>query len=160
MNEQRKREIEEAFAQENSKDVLQKLSRLVRQKCDEQKIQISSLSLVERIPNRLLMFNFEVRNGGFCQYFDNSSGDDWPELRDILESIGAVNTTNLLEQALSIFPNGTPATNNAAIREQLNEMDDSGFDILYALDKKYYSQEENIFTLAVNYLKMRKDDFS
>lgn len=160
MTEQRNREVEEAFAQKNSRDVVRKLSRLVRLKCEKQKVQVSALSQTERIPVCLNMFDFEVRNGGFCQFFDNSSGDDWPELKTILEMIGAVETAELLDQALTVFPEKTPSIDNIVRREQLNQMDHREFDILYGLDKKYYSKEENIFALAVEYLGKHKADFS
>jgi hypothetical protein len=52
----------------------------------------------------------EVNNGGFHQFFLNSSGEYVPETLRALNAIGAVTTRDLLERAVAIgFPKGYPA---------------------------------------------------
>jgi hypothetical protein len=45
----------------------------------------------------------EVNNGGFHQYFNNSSGDNTAEAIEALETIGASAAANLLRQAAAMF---------------------------------------------------------
>ena len=49
-------------------------------------------------------------NGGFHQYFHNSSGDLAPLAVQGLKAIGAENTVQILERALAIFPPGAYST--------------------------------------------------
>jgi len=51
-------------------------------------------------------FAGEVINGGMSQFFSNSSGNRAHETLQALRSIGAVLCVQLLEKALSLFPNG------------------------------------------------------
>src|SRR5262245_64943750 len=51
----------------------------------------------------------EVNNGGFHQFFFNSSGEIVPETLEALAAIGAPKTRSLLERAVTIaFPGGYP----------------------------------------------------
>jgi hypothetical protein len=45
----------------------------------------------------------EVMNGGFDQYFMNSSGDLAPVALEALKAVGATESLNILEQAMAIF---------------------------------------------------------
>jgi|SRR5664279_383486 len=47
----------------------------------------------------------EVNNGGFEQYFRNSSGDNAHETILSLNAIGAYKTADILQQAIDQFPN-------------------------------------------------------
>ncbi len=49
----------------------------------------------------------EVNNGGFHQYFINSSGDYSHETIQSLKSIGATTTALILQRATDQFPNKT-----------------------------------------------------
>jgi hypothetical protein len=50
----------------------------------------------------------EVDNGGFEQYFTNSSGDNLYEAMTALDLIGAVRTASILRRACAKFPTGLP----------------------------------------------------
>src|SRR5207253_6180924 len=52
----------------------------------------------------------EVMNGGFHQYFHNSSGDIAPFAIEGLKAVGATESLRILERALAIFPSGTYST--------------------------------------------------
>ena len=60
----------------------------------------------------------EVQNGGFEQYFGNSTGDEWLDVRKALRSIQAMPALAHLEAACEVFPNGTPGkTQDTRIRQ-------------------------------------------
>ncbi len=50
----------------------------------------------------------EVNNGGFHQFFNNSSGDSTRETIDALEEIGAKVFSDILRRAASRFPGRMP----------------------------------------------------
>jgi hypothetical protein len=50
------------------------------------------------------MFGGQVTNGGFHQFLANSSGDYTPETAQALRQVGALISSELLEQALTLFP--------------------------------------------------------
>jgi len=56
----------------------------------------------------VLEFEDEVNNGGFHQFFNNSSGDNTAETVLALEEIGASVMADILKRAASRFPNGFP----------------------------------------------------
>ncbi len=68
------------------------------------------LTLVERHLFAVRMLDAEVRNGGFAQYFFNSSGDLWPDALAGLENAGAVEHAGVLLATLKSFPGATPST--------------------------------------------------
>ena len=50
----------------------------------------------------------EVNNGGFHQFFNNSSGDSTRETIDALEELGAKVFSDILRRAASMFPGSMP----------------------------------------------------
>ena len=61
----------------------------------------------------------DVQNGGFYQYFANSSGDFWPDLLRMLELGSDERGLNYFRRVLSIFPNSSPATERSARYDEL-----------------------------------------
>jgi hypothetical protein len=51
----------------------------------------------------------EVNNGGFDQFFVNSSGDTSLETITALKRVGADHTADLVRRAVLVFPNGHPS---------------------------------------------------
>lgn len=64
----------------------------------------------------------EVQNGGFEQYFGNSTGDQLPSLRDSLRKIKASSAAETVDRACSMFPRGTPAKRQTTRIRQLESM--------------------------------------
>lgn len=65
----------------------------------------------------------EVNNGGFDQYFFNSTGDSAKEAAEALEAIGAHNMAAIVKRAIAKFPGGeVPADRNArqAVLEEIS----------------------------------------
>jgi hypothetical protein len=56
----------------------------------------------------------EVNNGGFAQYFSNSSAETAPFVVEALKTINAPKTAGICKRALAVaFPAGLPATEEA-----------------------------------------------
>ncbi len=71
----------------------------------------------------------EVPNGGFAQFFSNSSGAFAPAILEGLERLGALQHRDLLKKACALFPDGTPPRS----RELRNEIFDDDPDLLQVL---------------------------
>lgn len=109
-------------------------------------------------PDRLVVAYWGVRsdvqNGGFHQYFANSSGDQWPDLLRLLELGGDDRGESHFRRALSYFPESSPSTDREERDAQLAAIDGSdqgGFvNPFGALDSEYYTEcfypeEETLF---------------
>jgi len=93
----------------------------------------------------------EVNNGGFHQFFFNSSGEIVPHTLHALSEIGALNTKCLLEQAIAVaFPAGYPK-DPANIQSALAEYDDVA-DKLEPLDSEFFLYAEPLSDLVNDYL--------
>lgn len=94
----------------------------------------------------------EVNNGGFEQFFSNSTGEYVSETIQALEKIGAIKTSELLKRAVSIgFPDGYPA--DASQYESAVIDDDNVADELDALDEEFFEYVEPLADLVNKYLE-------
>jgi hypothetical protein len=95
----------------------------------------------------------EVNNGGFDQFFLNSTGEYKAETLDSLRRIGASYTASLLEEAIKIVEEPNPS----GIEE--DEYKDIQSDRLDDLDKKFYEYKENLLGLQLQFITDHQDDF-
>lgn len=93
----------------------------------------------------------EVNNGGFHQFFLNSSGEIVPHTLRALSAIGAPGTKRLLEEAIAVaFPSGYPV-DPAHIEAALAEIDDVA-DELEPIDAEFLCYNEPLSDLVNAYL--------
>lgn len=85
----------------------------------------------------------EVYNGGFDQFFYNSSGDFAVHTVEYLLKLGAVKTAKIAKDAIAIFPNSRPAQDREARWAQLQEIDRKTPMAWEELDDLFYKLEEN-----------------
>lgn len=68
----------------------------------------------------------EINNGGFDQFFSNSSGDRFAETIAALRTIGATHTAKIVEAACAKFPGGMPPKDRDARQELLEQISPDG----------------------------------
>lgn len=153
------REVEDAFSWPNEYDIVIALAGLTKERGKLRGIDLDDLSPNERVVIYIPWFDAEIANGGFHQFFTNSSGDYSFAILQSLKDINAENTVRLFEQALSVFPIGKPSEDRFTRIDQLENAGDSAIELLSSLQQEYYSQQESIFTLAARYLRQRKSSF-
>jgi len=111
--------------------------------------EFQALNEKERVAYCIHRLEAEVNNGGFHQFFSNSTGQFAPETLEALAAIGAVKTRTLLERAISIaYPSGCPedrTEHQAKLEEEVEEK-------LYELDLKFYLYEDDLGSLVNQYL--------
>ncbi len=106
-------------------------------------------------------FDSEVNNGGFHQYFFNSSGDLANITSSSLALVGAKEADSILREALKRFPTGRPDDDRATRIEQLKSLNKDSF---ADLDKRYYSLAKlspntNPWQLALQHLGAQPDQY-
>jgi len=114
-------------------------------------------------PQRFFYFNQnlerEVNNGGFEQYFFNSSGDFSHETLISLKVIGANKTAGILQEAINQFPNQSVPKDREERQAVLEEIGERANDIFDMLDQRFFSYEDDLNALNINYVRENKDKF-
>ena len=101
----------------------------------------------------------EINNGGFNQYFYNSSGDEAHETILSLKAIGANKTAIILQKAIDQFPNKTVPKDRDERAEVLAQIEEIANEAWEELDQEFYEYEDDLNTLNIEYVKKYKDFF-
>src|SRR5215207_685572 len=117
----------------------------------------SSLSSVERIILAIEALEREVNNGGYDQYFRNSSVEYAPIIVDALNTIGCPNNAHITLDAITAL--GVSPTPTVREIEIAMSTDDEGRDEkLNDCDSRFYSTGENIALALFTYIKSHSDE--
>lgn len=117
---------------------------------------IKKLNEHERVIYITQTLEQEINNGGFSQYFFNSSGNLANESVDAFTKIGALKTAEICKKALDLFGGNVPADPEAR-QELLEELDcDDEFD---KLDDAFYDYEDNLEGLNSDYIMKHREYF-
>lgn len=101
----------------------------------------------------------EMNNGGFNQYFFNSSSDFALKTIQSLQAIGANKTANILQKAIDQFPNSNvpeERTERQVVLEQIQEVAELVWE---QLDQKFFRYEDNLNQLNIEFIRKNKDKF-
>ena len=112
----------------------------------------------------------EVNNGGYLQFFTNSSGQYSKETLEALDLIGAGHNKMLLEKAFKILSkhNQSPENlneniNSKKFHEIINSSDfyenDELLEEMHKLDMEFYEYKENISKLKLDYIEENETKF-
>lgn len=94
----------------------------------------------------------EVRNGGFAQYYFNSSAEHWREALAGLEAIAAVRHLELFRQTLAFFPDASPPIDRDERSDQLAKVARKKHDPFHDQDRAWSKlKEENLGKLKLLY---------
>lgn len=122
--------------------------------------RIDLLSKYERIFYVAQQLEAEVNNGGFSQFFFNSSGDFSNELYDTFVEIGATKTASICKKATDAFgcliPSDT-SKREAFLDECLNEQVEA---ILAECDAAFYEYEDDLTNLNYHFIINNRVNFS
>ena len=104
----------------------------------------------------------EVNNGGFSQYFFNSSGNFGNEIVASFEKIGAIKTAEICKKAISIFPNDVP-TDWGKRQEFLtpdDEKDEERIEEFFnKCDDAFFEYEDDLSELNYQFIINNKESF-
>lgn len=114
-------------------------------------------------PQKIFYFNQnlerEINNGGFNQYFYNSSGDFAHDTIISLRTIGADKTADILQKAIDQFPNSTVSKDRAKRQEVLEQIEGAANEVWEQLDQTFYKYEDDLNELNIQYIKQNRSSF-
>lgn len=101
----------------------------------------------------------EINNGGFDQFFSNSSGDYAHETLTSLKLIGANKTVDILQKAIDQFPNSTVSKDRDKRQNFLEQMEEKANEVWEQLDQAFYKYDDNLNDLNIEFIKQNKNSF-
>ncbi len=126
---------------------------------DGREWHVDRLSAESRLVYLLWIFGGEIDNGGFDQFFTNSSGNHAAEVVSGLETIGAADSHRFLLRAMRWFPNSAPSTDRQQRWEQyqaFGNRDDYQRD-MDNLDSEFYEDRDGLYQLIGAYVSSHPD---
>ncbi len=121
--------------------------------------RMEALTHAERVFYITQTLEAEVNNGGFSQFFFNSSGDFSGELAQAFTEIGAVRIACLCEKALEAFGRELPVDRDERVK-LLNELEsEETEEILDDCDDAFYEYPEDLNSLSYAYIMKNKAAF-
>jgi hypothetical protein len=101
----------------------------------------------------------EVNNGGFNQFFLNSSGNYAHETIDSLKIVGAEKTANILQLAIDQFPDKKVPKNSTDRQKTVENILVVATEVWEELDQTFFDYNDNLNDLNIDYIKANKADF-
>lgn len=101
----------------------------------------------------------EINNGGFNQYFFNSSGDFAHLTVQSLRTINANTTADILQKAIDQFPDKNVPNNRTERQEILEQIQEMADPVWEELDQKFFTYEDDLNTLNIEFIRKNKDKF-
>lgn len=143
----------------DANDLIIALNDYVAEKC-EYGDRMDVLSAPERVFYIAQSLEMEVNNGGFSQFFYNSSGDFSGELVAALTEIGALKTAEICKKALAAYGRELPADRDERC-DLLDELESDEIDeLLEECDNAFYDYEDDLNALNHAYVLKHKSAFA
>jgi len=149
--------IDEVLAQEDPTTFAIALSDLVFPRWDRD--GFDALTPAERVAYCVDALEREVNNGGFHQFFLNSSGDTTAETAAALEAIGAAAAGSLFARAVVAFPGGQPPKDREQRVRILEGVSEETRETWLALDDEFYTYPDDLTALMRRFVGLHRGEF-
>ena len=143
---------------ENINDSIIELDNIIGQMCAYGE-NMSKLNNHQRVFYLNQCLEREVNNGGFNQYYYNSSGSFAEETVDSLKAINANKTANILSQANAVFPKSKVPADIKERQSIIEEIEETARERWEDLEKIFMSYEDDLNSLNMAFIKQNKDSF-
>jgi Domain of unknown function (DUF4375) len=101
----------------------------------------------------------EVNNGGFSQYFFNSSCETAGFVAEALDAVEAPRTADICRRAIAAaFPSGLPS-DPEEIRSAASDFSDETEEKLDKLDREFYQYPHDLTALLFAYVSRHPEEF-
>lgn len=155
-------DIDEIWKMQDKTDFVVAMCGYIARKCGYDD-NMESLNDEERVFYVAQLLEMEVNNGGFAQFFFNSSGMFANELVASFEKIGAKKTAEICEKAISIYGDTVPLDREE--REAVLLSDDEAEEerieaVLSECDAAFYEYEDDLVELSYQFILNNKAAFS
>lgn len=116
-------------------------------------------SVPQKVFSAIWTVESEVNNGGFSQYFVNSSCETARFVAEALETVGAPLTAGICRRAISTaFPEGLPR-DPEEIGSAASELSDEAQEKLHALDQEFFQYPHDLTELLFAYVSRHPEEF-
>jgi hypothetical protein len=123
------------------------------------KVDFDKQSVPQKVFSAVWMLEAEVNNGGFSQYFFNSSRETVHFVVTALEAIQAQLTADICRRAITTaFPTGLPSDLDA-MRISASEFPSEVEEQLNKLDQEFYRYPNNLTDLLFAYVEQHPEEF-
>ena len=123
------------------------------------KEDFASQSVPQKVFSTIWAVESEVNNGGFSQYFFNSSAETAPFVEQALEAIGAPKTADICGRAIACaFPSGLPTTEEA-ISSAAADFSDEILEKLEPLDQEFFAYPHDLTGLLFDFVSSHPEEF-
>jgi alpha-amylase/alpha-mannosidase (GH57 family) len=150
------KEIDEILNLPVANDIILGAGKIISKKTNNSDDNFSNLTAAEKVFLFIDMLEGQVNNGGFDQFFNNSSGDYTYEALNAYKEIGADKTVEIVSKAIGHFP-VLPVPKDTGVRRKIMGNLDNQVSIHWGkLDDEFYKYEDDIVGLLVDYLKKNR----
>ena len=151
-------DYDEVWEIETEDSFLTAITGNVCRKCDYGD-EIEKLTYAERVFFVSTQLEGEVNNGGFSQFFYNSSGNYSNEVANSLREIGANKTAEIYDRVLHALGCSIPENRNE--REKiLDALPDSVWGMLNECDNEFYNSSEKLAELYYQFIIRNRAQFT
>ncbi len=153
--------IDDIWKIEEKENFIVELDSYISEKC-EYGDNMETINEEQRIFYITQALEMEVNNGGFSQFFFNSSGVFANELVSSFEKIGAIKTAEICKKAVSIFGNEIPTDRDEiqAVLVPDDEKEEERIDeILNECDDAFLEYEDDLVELNYQFIINHKESF-
>lgn len=106
----------------------------------------------EDVARLIEVFEGEVNNGGFHQFFYNSTGNETAEIIQALETIGARKVAEIVKKAAAKFPGGMPPKDRTQRQNLLLDKVDPAITVFTELNNEFYAYPDDLQGLLEKYM--------
>lgn len=124
-----------------------------------ERVGFDALTPAERVFRVVDEIEREVNNGGFDQYFINSSGDHAGQAVAALEAIGAHRTADIFRKALAVFGAIPPSPDGDTRFTQVAALRDEAAPVWHALEGEFYDYPDDLLTLQLGFVRAHRAEF-
>lgn len=116
----------------------------------------SSLTDTERKLCAVYQLEGQVANGGFDQYFFNSTGATAEIALAGLKDMGSTAAAAILERAMAIFPGGKPPTDRQSRWKAMSRIASRSESVWEECDGEFYDKEEDTYRMCLAYARKKR----
>ena len=124
------------------------------------KLDFDDLTHPEQVFRAIWELEADVNNGGFHQYFGNSSGDTAFAVVDALETIGAHEMARVVADAKRVFPGSSPPRDWTEREAALDSLSADQEDFLDRLDRAFFAYPDDLTELLYDYVRRNAEHVS
>ena len=121
------------------------------------KVNFQELSKPEQVFVCVWELEAQVNNGGFEQYFHNSSGDNAQSVVAALQSIGANLTAGIVERAIGVFGSNGPSPDESQRQAVVENLSEEQKEVWNKLDAEFFRYPNNLTELLHDFVMKNRN---